>query len=466
MANKTRTKKITMAGEYALKIPPNSIEAERSVLGSLMIDEKAVNKVADLLTPQDFYRKKHQMIYEVMLDLYEKNDPIDLISVAGNLEDKKRLKEIGGNTYLTDLTNEIPVAANVAFYAKIVAQKATLRRLIQAASYIVEMGYEESKDIEKLLDEAEQRLFGVSQKFLKQDFIPIRSVLEEAFNRIDELHKNKNMLRGISTGFKGLDNILAGLQKSDLIVLAARPSLGKTTLALDIMRNAALREKKPVAMFSLEMSKDQLVDRMLSSEAGVDLWKLRTGKLSDTGEYSDFQKLGDAMGILSEAPIFLDDSGTINIMQIRAMSRRLQAEQELGLIIVDYMQLMEGRKATDNRVQEISEISRSLKQLARELNVPVLALSQLSRAVENRSPQVPRLSDLRESGSIEQDADVVLFIYREDRENPGTANKNIAEIHIAKHRNGPVGKTELYFNENSVRFTDLDTKYEKNQPSE
>jgi replicative DNA helicase len=442
----------------SLLIPPHSPEAERSTLGSLMIDEQAANKVVSQLNPPDFYEKKHQLIYETMLELYEKNDPIDLISVAGQLKEKKVLKKIGGNTYLTELTNEVPVATNVAFYAKTVAKKATLRRLIEAADQIVSMGYQEGEDIEKTLDQAEQKLFGVSQKFLRQDFVPIRSILEDAFNRIDELHKNKQSLRGVPTGFKGLDNILAGLQKSDLVILAARPSLGKTTLALDIMRNVAIKEKKPVAMFSLEMSKDQLVDRMLSSEAEVDLWKLRTGKLSDKGEYSDFQKLGDAMGFLSEAPIFIDDTGTANIMQIRTMARRFQAEKDLGLIIVDYLQLMEGRN-TDNRVQEISEISRSLKQLAKELDIPVLALSQLSRAVESRSPQIPKLSDLRESGSIEQDADVVMFIYREDRENLDTANKNMAEIHIAKHRNGPVGKTELFFNENSVKFMDIDAQH-------
>jgi replicative DNA helicase len=442
----------------SLLIPPHDTEAERSTLGSLMIDEKAANKIVDQLNPVDFYEKKNQMIYQAMIELYEKDDPIDLVSVAGRLKEKKELKKIGGNTYLTELTNEVPVATNIVFYAKVVAEKATLRRLISTATQIVEMGYQEGEDIEKMLDQAEQKLFNVSQKFLKQDFIPIRNVLEDAFNRIDELHRNKNSLRGVSTGFKGLDNILAGLQKSDLIILAARPSLGKTTLALDIMRNVAVKDKKPVAMFSLEMSKDQLVDRMLSSEAEVDLWKLRTGRLSDKGEYSDFQKIGDAMGFLSEAPIFIDDTGTANIMQIRAMARRFQAEKDLGLIIIDYLQLMEGR-SIENRVQEISEISRSLKQLAKELNIPVLALSQLSRAVENRSPQIPKLSDLRESGSIEQDADVVMFIYREDRENLETTNKNIAEIHIAKHRNGPIGKTELFFNENSVKFMDIDAQH-------
>jgi replicative DNA helicase len=448
-----------------LRIPPHDLIAEQSVLGSLMIEEKAANKVVDILRSQDFYGRKNQLIFETMLELYEKNDPIDLISVAGRLREKKILQEIGGNTYLTELANEMPVATNAAFYAKTVAKKATLRRLIESASQIAEMAYQENEDVEKMLDEAERKLFSVSQNFLKQDFVPIKDILEDAFNRIDELHKNKGSLRGVSSGFKSLDNILAGFQKSDLIILAARPSLGKTTLSLDIMRDVAVKQKKPVAMFSLEMSKDQLVDRMLSSEAEVDLWKLRTGKLSDKGDYSDFQRLGDAMGFLSEAPIFIDDSGTTNIMQIRAMARRLQAEQNLGLIIVDYLQLMEGRGNTENRVQEISEISRSLKQLARELNVPVLALSQLSRAVESRSPQIPKLSDLRESGSIEQDADVVMFIYREDREKQDSTNKNIAEIHIAKHRNGPIGKAELFFNENSVKFMEIDARHNTPTPT-
>ncbi|MBD3300710.1 MAG: replicative DNA helicase [Candidatus Moranbacteria bacterium] len=453
------SKKSTNLG--SVRMPPQNIEAERSVLGSLLIDEQAANKIADMLKAKDFYKNRHRMIFDAMMELYEKNDPIDLISLTNILEEKGMLKEAGGSTYLTELANDVPVATNVEYYAKTVAKKSTLRRLIESATEIAEMGYEEDKDIDKLLDEAEKKLFSISQKYLKQDFVPIKNVLEDAFLRIDELHKNKDSLRGVSTGFKALDNILAGFQKSDLIILAARPSLGKTTLSLDIMRNVAINEKRPVAMFSLEMSKDQLVDRMLSSEAEVDLWKLRTGKLSDKGEYSDFQRLADAMGYLSEAQIYIDDSGSANIMQVRAMARRLHAEQELGLIVVDYLQLMEGGNYSESRVQEISQISRSLKQLARELNVPILALSQLSRAVETRSPQIPKLSDLRESGSIEQDADIVLFIYREDREKPDTANKNIAEIHIAKHRNGPVGKADLYFNANSVKFMDIDQEHQE-----
>jgi replicative DNA helicase len=342
----------------------------------------------------------------------------------------------------------------------VVRKKATLRRLIEAAADISELGQSEDEDVEKILDKAEQKLFAVSQKHSRQDFIPIRDILGEAFERIETIHKEGNILRGVPTGFRGLDNILGGLQRSDLVVLAARPSLGKTTLALDFLRHIAVREKIPAAMFSLEMSKDQLVDRLLSSQAEVDLWKLRTGKLEDEGDYNDFQRLGEAFGVLSDAPIFIDDSGTANIMEMRTLARRLQMEHGIKLIVVDYLQLMEGRRANEGRVQEIAEISRSLKGLARELNIPVLALSQLSRAVESRSPQIPKLSDLRESGSIEQDADVVLFIYREDREKKDTERKNIADILVAKHRNGPLGRVSLYFNERTVKFTDLEENIE------
>jgi replicative DNA helicase len=336
-------------------------------------------------------------------------------------------------------------------------KKSTLRKLIDTASEIVELGYREEEDVEKLLDQAEQKLFAVSQKYIKQDFVPIRSILEAAFNRIDELHKGDHQLRGVPTGYPDLNNILAGFQKSDLIILAARPSIGKTTLALDFARKIAVKEKIPIGIFSLEMSSDQLIDRMLAAESGVDLWRLRTGRLKTGEGDDDFQRIGEAMGVLSEAQIFIDDAGSANIMEIRTMARRLQMEHNVGLIIIDYLQLMEGRSSGgDNRVNEISEISRSLKQLARELNVPVIALSQLSRAVESRSPQIPKLSDLRESGSIEQDADIVMFLYREDREKPDTPNKNIVEVHIAKHRNGPVGKMSLYFDEASTTFKSLE----------
>ncbi|MFC1756421.1 replicative DNA helicase [Patescibacteria group bacterium] len=438
-----------------VKVPPNNIEAEKSVLGSLMLDKDAIIRVADLVRVGDFYKDDHNIIYESMLELYEEHEPIDVLSLSSKLEDKKKLEEIGGSSYLTSVVNTVPSASNITHYAKVVQRKATLRRLITTASEIVELGYKESEDIEKLLDEAEQKMFGVSQKYIKQDFIPLKSILESAFNRIDELHKGDGQFRGVPTGFPDLDNILAGLQKSDLVILAARPSIGKTTLALDIARNIAINQKVPVGIFSLEMSADQLTDRMIAAQSGVDLWRLRTGRLKSEGDNNDFQKIGDAMGVLGDVPIFIDDAASSNVMEMRTMARRLQAEHNLGVIIIDYLQLMEGR-SNDNRVQEIAEISRALKQLARELNIPVLALSQLSRAVESRSPQVPKLSDLRESGSIEQDADVVLFLYREDREKPDTPNKNIVEVIVAKHRNGPVGKTQLYFNEASTTFKALE----------
>jgi len=439
-----------------LKLPPQNIEAERSVLGALMLDKDAIIKVANLLREGDFYKDDHNMIYEAMVELYEKHEPIDVLSLSNRLEEKGQLDKIGGSSYLATLANSVPSSSNVAHYAKVVQKKSTLRKLITTASEIVELGYREEEDVEKILDEAEQKLFAISQKYLKQDFIPIRSILEAAFNRIDELHKGDHKLRGIPTGFPDMDSILAGLQKSDLVILAARPSIGKTTLALDLARQIAVKEKIPVGIFSLEMSSDQLIDRMLAAESGVDLWRLRTGRLKTGDGDDDFQRIGQAMGILSEAPIFIDDAGSANVMEIRTMARRLQSEQNVGLIIIDYLQLMEGRRSSDNRVNEISEISRALKQLARELNIPVVALSQLSRAVESRSPQIPKLSDLRESGSIEQDADVVMFLYREDREKPDTPNKNIVEVHIAKHRNGPIGRMSLYFNENSTTFKSLE----------
>lgn len=439
-----------------IKVPPHNIEAEKSVLGSLMLDKDAIIKVANLIRMGDFYKDTHNIIYEAIVELYEKREPIDVLSLSNRLEEKNQLDTIGGSSYLASLANTTPSSSNIVHYAKVVQKKSTLRKLISAASQIVELGYKESEDVEKILDEAEQKLFGVSQKYIKQDFIPIKSILESAFERIDELHKGDHKLRGVPSGFPDLDNILAGFQKSDLVILAARPSIGKTTLALDLARQIATSQKVPIGIFSLEMSSDQLVDRMLAAQSGVDLWRLRTGRLKSGDQDDDFERIGEAMGILSEAPIFIDDAGSANVMEMRTMARRLQSEHQVGIIIIDYLQLMEGRHGGDNRVSEISEISRALKQLARELNIPVIALSQLSRAVESRSPQIPKLSDLRESGSIEQDADIVLFLYREDREKPDTPNKNIVEVHIAKHRNGPIGKISLYFNENSTTFKSLE----------
>ena len=439
-----------------LQTPPHNLEAEESVLGSLMLDKDAVTKVIDILRPEDFYNDQHGLIYQNMLELYEEQLPIDILNVAARLKEKKVLKQVGGRSRLTELINSVPTASNITSYAKIVKNKADLRRLISTASELIRLGYEENMPVDKIMDEAERKLFAVSQRTFKKEFTSLNSLLEEAFNRIDDIHRNKDKFRGIETGFTDLDNILSGFQKSDLIILAARPSIGKTSFSLDIARQAALRSKEPVMIFSLEMSADQLVDRMLAAEARVNLWGLRTGNLNE--ENGDFQKIGDAMGVLSEAPIYIDDSATANIMEMRAIARRFQAEHGLGLLIIDYLQLMEGRRqrAQDNRVNEISEISRGLKNLAKELNIPILALSQLSRAVENRSPQIPKLADLRESGSIEQDADVVLFLYREDRENPDTENKNIVEVHVAKHRNGPVGRAMLYFEEDYASFRSLD----------
>ncbi len=445
-----------------LRVPPHNLEAEQSVLGSLMLEKDAIIKIADLLKVGDFYKDIHNIIYETMLELYEQRDPLDVLSISNKLDEKKQLEKVGGSAYIASLVGSVPSASHIVHYAKVVQKKALLRRLIHAATEILEAGYNEGDDIEKILDDAEQKLFSVSQKYIKQDFIPIRSILEAAFNRIDELHRDGNKFRGIPTGFHDLDNILAGLQKSDLVILAARPSIGKTSLALDIARHIAVRENVAVGMFSLEMSSDQLVDRMLAAEANVDLWRLRTGRLKSEGDNNDFQRIGDAMGVLSEAKLFIDDTASANIMEMRTMARRLQAEHHLGLIIIDYLQLMEGRGSGDNRVQEISEISRGLKNLARELNIPILALSQLSRAVESRSPQIPKLSDLRESGSIEQDADVVLFLYREDREKPDTPNKGIVKVIIAKHRNGPVGEISAFFQENCASFKSLEKIHTQN----
>jgi len=438
------------------KLPPQNIEVEKSLLGSLMLDKNAIIKVADFLQPRDFYKRDHQQIYQVIVELFEKGEPVDLLAVSTRLKEKKLFEEIGRNSYLTELINTVPTAAHISNYAKTVQRKRILRDLIGASQEINSMGYNEKEDIDVLLDQAEQRIFSIAQKSLTQRFIPVKDGLEEAFERIDKLSKHEGGLRGLPTGFTNLDNTLAGLQKSDLVILASRPSMGKSSLAVNIATNIAINQKIPIGLFSLEMSKDQVVDRLIASLSNVDLWKLRTGRLSSEGEDNDFSRIQDAMGLLSEAPIYVDDAASSNVLQMRAMARRLQAERGLGLIIIDYLQLMEPRNPATTMVQQVTEISRALKGLARELNIPVLALSQLSRAVEQRSPQIPRLSDLRESGGLEQDADVVLFIFREDRYRSDTARKNIADIIIAKHRNGPIGKVELYFDDRIVSFRNLE----------
>jgi replicative DNA helicase len=446
-------KKAPIPNKAADKLPPQNPEAELSLLGSLLIDKDAIIKVADIVTGEDFYVTKNGKIYEAILGLYERREPIDVVTLSDALQKSGDLKTIGGSSYLTELANSVPSAAHAAHYAKIVSDKATLRRLIEAANSINNLAYQEGDALDTVLDEAEQNLFGVSQKHLKQNFTPISDVLTESFERLDGLHKDKQTLRGVPTGYKSLDNLLAGLQKSDLIILAARPSMGKTSLALNIAQHVATKEGIPVGVFSLEMSKEQLIDRLLASEAGIDSWKLRTGNLEDR----DFEKINKAMGVLADAPIFIDDSPMANVMEMRTKARRLQSENDLGLIVIDYLQLMSGRNSGgDNRVQEISEISRGLKGLAREINVPVIALSQLSRSVEMRSPKIPQLSDLRESGSIEQDADVVMFIYREDYYEKDSERKNIADILIKKHRNGPTGDVELFFVPEQMLFKSLD----------
>ncbi len=449
-------KRSIMANDTNHKLPPQNIEAEKSLLGSLMLDKNAIIKVADFLQSRDFYKQNHQQIYQVVLELFEKGEPVDLLAVSARLKEKKLLEEVGENSYLTELINTVPTAAHISNYAKIVQRKRILRDLIEASQEINSIGYDEKEDIDVLLDRAEQRIFSIAQKSLTQRFVPIKDDLEDAFERIDKLSKHEGGLRGLPTGFTDLDNILAGLQKSDLVILASRPSLGKSALAVNIAANIAINQKIPIGLFSLEMSKDQVVDRLIAGLSNVDLWRLRTGRLSSEGEDNDFTRIQHTMGLLSEAPIYIDDAASSNVLQMRAMARRLQAEHGLGLIIIDYLQLMESRNPAATMVQQVTEISRALKGLARELDVPVLALSQLSRAVEQRSPQIPRLADLRESGSLEQDADVVLFIYREDRYRSDTTKKNIADIIIAKHRNGPVGKVELYFDDQRVCFRNLE----------
>lgn len=443
-----------------VRIPPHSDEAEQSVLGALMLDKDGIFHVADFLSSQDFYQPKHAMVYETMLDLFARHEPIDFLSVVNRLKEKKHLKEIGEKDYLMDLINMTQASANVGYYGHIVREKRLLRDLISVAGEIAELGYHEERETEDILDEAEHKVFQITQASIRKSFVSLKEALGEAFTRIDTLSAGDEALRGVATGFGDLDTLLSGMQRSDLVILAARPSLGKTTLALDIARNAAINNKIPVGIFSLEMSKDQIVDRLLASQSGVNLWKIRTGHLTSKGEDNDFIKLQKAFGELADIPLYIDDANSSTVTQIRAMSRRLQSERGLGLVVVDYLQLIHGPyNAQSNMVQQVTEISRGLKNLARELNIPVLVLSQLSRAVEHRNDARPKLSDLRESGAIEQDADVVMFIYRKDKSKEDSPNRNIAEILVEKHRNGPTGRISLYFNEKAVRFENLDKEH-------
>jgi replicative DNA helicase len=439
------------------KVPPQNIDAEKSLLGAVLIDEETLADISEHVTNRDFYDKRHGIIYGGMMRLYEKHKPVDLLTLTEELKRKNEIEIIGGSAYLTELTNYVPTAAHAEAYAELVAQKAVRRRLIKASGEISELGFDEETTTQELLEKAEAELFSVSDQSLKQDLVSIESILTESFDRMEELHRNKGTLRGVRTGYRDLDNMTAGFQRSDLIILAARPAMGKTTLVTNLAYNVATVAKQPVLFFSLEMSKEQLVDRMLADASGVDAWNIRTGNLSD----EDFSKLSEAMGEMAEAPIFIDDTPGVSVLEMRTKARRAAHEQPLGLIIIDYLQLMQGSGRGDgNRVQEVSEISRGLKLIARELNVPVIALSQLSRSVESRSPQIPQLSDLRESGSIEQDADIVMFIYREAYYNPETERENITDLIIAKHRNGPTGKVELYFHPERLRFMSLDRKHD------
>lgn len=436
-----------------LRIPPQSIESEQAVLGSIMLRPQALYEIDDILTADMFYAEKHRLIFKAMRELSGKHEPIDLLTLSHKLQEMKLLEQIGGSGYLTELVNTVPASTNVKYYADVVSKKNVLRQLIDAADYVSELGFNEhTEEIEDTLDKAEKKMFEITSTPKGQKFISIRDTLSTAWDRIEKLHEKPGELRGIPTGFAALDNMLAGFQKSDLIILAARPSMGKTTLALDIARMTATKHGTPVGIFSLEMDSHQLVDRMLSAESRVNAWSLRTGRLSADTEFS---RLRDALDKLSKAPIYIDDQSSNSITKMRSFARRLKAEHGLGLIIVDYLQLMTTNKNYDSMVNQVTEISRSLKGLARDLEVPVLALSQLNRAVEARGGK-PRLSDLRDSGSIEQDADVVMFIHREDKYNENSDKPNIAEILIEKHRNGPVGKVELYFDEKTTTFLDIE----------
>lgn len=436
------------------RLIPQNLEAEKSVLGAILIDESVISDIVTVVKPRDFYESKHQAIFDAMLKLFEKSSPIDLLTLTDQLKKNKDLTKIGGSAYLAELTNYVPTASHAEAYAKMVAQAATRRRLIKASSNITDLAYEEGTTVDELLGKAEKEIFSVSDSNSVGDLISLEDILTESFDRIEALHKNQGALRGVSTGYRDLDNMTAGFQRSDLLILAARPAMGKTTFVTNLAYNVATIAKQPVLFFSLEMSKEQLVDRMLADASGVDSWKIRTGNLND----EDFSKLSEAMGEMAEAPIMIDDTPGLSILEMRTKARRAAHNRELGLIIVDYLQLMQAstRSNDGNRVQEVSEISRGLKLIARELNVPVVALSQLSRTVENRNPKIPQLADLRESGSIEQDADIVMFIYREAYYEPETERQNITDLIIAKHRNGPVGKVELYFHPERLRFMSLD----------
>jgi len=435
-----------------VKVPPHNEEAETSILGAILIDKDAIVTVAEFLRSEHFYNPNHSSIYEAVLELYEERQPIDIITLKEKLKTKKLLAKVGGAGYLTELVNAVPTSAHVEQYAKIVKDNYTKRELISSAGKIAEEAFGEEGQAAEILDKAEQSIFSLSQKYLRQGFIPVKDALAESFDRLDELHKQVGSLRGVPTGFKDLDNTLAGMQNSNLLILAARPGVGKTALALNMAQNTSVKEGLPVGIFSLEMSKEELVDRLLISQADIDAWRLKTGRLDE----EDFTKLSEAMGILAEAPLYIDDTPALSILEMRTKARRLISEHNLRLLIVDYLQLMRSARERESRVWEVSEISQGLKNLARELKIPILAVSQLSRAVEQRGHKRPQLADLRESGAIEQDADVVMFLWREDEEDM----ENV-ELEVAKHRNGPLRRLKLRFRGDRIKFYGVETRKEK-----
>jgi replicative DNA helicase len=439
----------------AIKVLPHNDSAEQSVLGAILIDKNAIVPVSEILKSGDFYSDMNGIIYGEMLVLYEERKPIDLLTLTEKLKKNKLLKKFD-STYLTDLVEQVPTAANVSTYAHMVKEDATKRRLITAGTEIAEIGYGENAEVKDMLDKAESSIFSISQGHMTRGFIALKETLTDSFDRIDELQKEGVGLRGVRTGFIDLDNMLSGMQKNNLIILAARPGQGKTAFMLNISQNIAVKDKKPVGIFSLEMSKEELVDRLLVGQADVDAWKLKTGKLSD----DDFGKLSDAMGQLADAPIFIDDTPGLSLVEMRSKARRLQMEHDLSLLIVDYLQLIVPGKRYESRVQEVAMISQALKNLARELGIPVLSASQLSRAVEHRGEKKPQLADLRESGTIEQDADVVMFLYRPDTDSVPTHIPT--KLLIAKHRNGPTGEIDLLFQGNRIRFSSVEMQRESN----
>ena len=435
------------------KLPPQHIEAEQSVLGGILIENEAINRVTEILDADDFYRDAHRKIFNALINLSERDEPADLITLTNELRKIDQLDSIGGASYLASLIDSVPTAANIEYYAKIVKEKAILRKLIQTSTEIITQSYEDRGDVEGFLDEAERAIFEISEKRVRPSFYPIREIVKASFATIEKLFQKKEAVTGVPSGFKELDRMTAGFQPSDLIIIAGRPSMGKTAFCLDVAEYAAIDNKIPVAIFSLEMSKEQLVIRMLCSQAHVEGTRLRTGYLNE----SDWPKLTIAAGNLSEAPIYIDDTAALSALELRAKARRLKADRGLGMVIVDYLQLMKGRARVESRQQEISEISRSLKALAKELNIPVIAVSQLSRKTEERTGNRPQLSDLRESGAIEQDADLILFIYRDEVYNRSEDNPNRgkAEVIIGKQRNGPIGKIDLAFLDKFTTFKDL-----------